>query len=83
MDKNAQMKARSPDGGGTGPLSFSQLAMAYAPEISAAAASNRLRQWLSINPQLMQSLRKAGYRDRQRVLTPRQVEVIYEYLGEP
>ena len=78
-----QMKSRSPDGGGTGPLSLAELAMAYAPELSNNAARKRLKKWLNINPQLMQSLREAGYRDRQRVLTPRQVEVIYEYLGEP
>jgi len=29
------------------------------------------------------ALRAAGYRDNQRILTPRQVAIIYEYLGTP
>lgn len=32
---------------------------------------------------LLDALKAVGYRENQRILTPRQVQVIEEYLGEP
>jgi len=39
--------------------------------------------WISYHPTLMGRLRKLGYDERKRTLTPRQVELIYECLAEP
>ena len=60
-----------------------ELAMAYAPDLSPEAAVNRLAQWFRLNRQLTEELRQTGYRPRQQVFTPMQVEVIFRYLGRP
>ena len=60
-----------------------ELAMAYSPELSIGGAVNRLRQWLHFNKALMEELILAGYREKQHLLTARQVEIIVRYLGEP
>lgn len=77
------MTARAPAEQGPGTLSLTELALAYAPGLSEASARKRLREWLSFSPDLMKRLRAAGYRKGQRVLTPRQVKIIYDHLGEP
>ena len=61
----------------------SELAMAYAPELTPHSAVKRLMKWLSINPALMAALRETHYYSTQKVLTARQVQLIYHYLGEP
>ena len=68
---------------GVSPMSKKELAMAYAPELSESGAYKRLRQWLHFNKQLMAALYEANYRDSQRVFTSRQVQIIFEHLGEP
>ena len=55
------------------PYSKSELAQAYAPEITSQAALNRLAE----------ALRQTGYYTKQRLFTSRQVALIFEYLGEP
>ena len=77
------MTARAPAEQGPGTLSLTELALAYAPGLSEASARKRLREWLNFSPDLMKRLRAAGYRQRQRVPTPRQVKIIYDHLGEP
>ena len=54
------------------PYSKSELAQAYAPEITSQAALNRLAAWI-----------QTGYFTKQRLFTSRQVALIFEYLGEP
>lgn len=71
------------EGEAPGPLSLTELALAYAPGLSENAARKRLRLWLGISPSLMARLQATGYRKGQRMLTPRQVKIIYEHLGEP
>ncbi|MBR2101534.1 MAG: DUF4248 domain-containing protein [Bacteroidales bacterium] len=39
--------------------------------------------WINYNRELREELQKLGYDGRQRVFTPRQVEAIMRYLGEP
>lgn len=56
------------------PYSKSELAQAYAPEITSQAALNR---------PLTEALRQTGYYTKQRLFTSRQVALIFEYLGEP
>lgn len=63
--------------------SKSELARAYAPEITPQAALNRLAAWIRINRPLSEALRETGYYAKQRVFTCRQVALIFEFLGEP
>ena len=65
------------------PISKKQMALAYAPDLTVGGAVNRLRKWLHLNPELIADLRRTGYRETQHILTTRQVEIIYHYLGEP
>ena len=64
-------------------LSKKELSYQYAPELTERGARKRLRAWLQYNPRLVRALERAGYRPQQRLLTPRQVEIVYRYLGEP
>jgi len=63
--------------------SKSELAQAYAPEISARSALNRLSYWIKYNRELYNTLLCEGYNPYQKVFTIRQVELIFHYLGEP
>lgn len=63
--------------------SKSELAMAYAPDITPHGAVNRLMGWIHFNTELYEALQTVGYRDSQRLFTVRQVELIFRYLGEP
>jgi hypothetical protein len=63
--------------------SKSELAQAYAPNIAPASARNRLAAWIRHNRDLYSALLEAGYKPKQQMLTPRQVELIFQYLGEP
>ena len=65
------------------PYYKSELAQAYAPDISLGLALNRLALWIRTNRQLTEALRKTDYRVTQRMYTSRQVALIFEYLGEP
>jgi len=60
-----------------------ELAMAYAPELSLQGARNRLHNWLHVNKKLMAALYDANYTDSQRIFTAKQVEIIFQFLGEP
>ena len=65
------------------PYYKSELAQAYAPDICLGAALNRLALWIKTNTQLSEALRETDYRVTQRMFTPRQVALSFEYLGEP
>lgn len=65
------------------PYYKSELAQAYAPDISPASATNRLAMWIKKNRQLTEALRETNYHSTQRVFTSKQVALIFEYLGEP
>lgn len=60
-----------------------ELALAYSPAVSMTAALNRLASWIKTNKALSAALEQTGYQVRQRVFTCRQVELIFEYLGQP
>ena len=60
-----------------------ELALLYAPDLRMEGARKRLRKWITYNPRLMRALERAGLQPRQKTLTPRQVEIVYRYLGEP
>ncbi|MBR2103266.1 MAG: DUF4248 domain-containing protein [Prevotella sp.] len=60
-----------------------ELAMKYLPHLQPSSAWSCLRRWINHNRELREELQKLGYDGRQRVFTPRQVEAIMRYLGEP
>ena len=64
-------------------LSKTQLAWQYSPELSQNAALNRLHRWIHGDRDLLYALHAAGYSDRQKVLTTKQLTLIYDFLGRP
>lgn len=60
-----------------------ELAAAYNPEIAPHSALNKLAGWIKRNRKLYEALLETGYSDRQQSFTPKQVRLIFEYLGEP
>lgn len=65
------------------PLSKSQLAHLYSPDLKTSAALNRLSRWIKGDSELTDALHQAGYHPHQRILTSRQVQIILDYLGDP
>lgn len=65
------------------PMRKKELAALYAPGLKPKSALNRLNAWLRYSPELMQELAAADYYATQKLLTARQVKIIFEYLGEP
>ena len=62
---------------------FTDLALRYFPHSTKRSASEQLRRWISLNPDLRRRLAELHYRPRQRALTPLQHAAVLEYLGEP
>jgi len=60
-----------------------ELAQMYSPEVGPQAAWLRLREWMAFNKELAKRLREVGYDGHHRTFTPKQVGLIFEYLGEP
>jgi hypothetical protein len=60
-----------------------ELAKMYAPGLTKKSAGKRLSQWIKLCRPLWEELIKTGYNPLQRILNPRQVELIFQYLGEP
>lgn len=67
----------------TGYLFKFDLAVAYFPTVSPRTAQRLFRRELQHNRGLWQALHDADYRLTQKRLTPRQVQLIFQYLGEP
>lgn len=61
----------------------SELALRYLPHVTAAAARRTLRQWIEKNKELKEALIKSGYTENSRLLTLAQIQLHYDYLGEP
>jgi hypothetical protein len=61
---------------------FKELALLYFPNSQPATASSLLRKWVRLRP-LAEKLKEAHYGPGQKILTPRQVEIIVEHVGEP
>ena len=60
-----------------------ELAQLYSPDLTAEAAWKKLKRWISLNVDLTRELQKLGYTPSQRTFTPKMVEHIFYYLGEP
>ena len=63
-------------------ISKQQLAMLYFPEKTRRNALDTLNRWINNCHGLRVRLEELGYKPKNRMLTKRQVEVIYEFLGE-
>ena len=60
-----------------------ELALCYFTKSTAASASCQLKEWMIHNKNLISALQNAGYRKGKKLLTPLQVKIIVEHLGEP
>lgn len=80
---NYSPSSRAKTGSVIRPMSKSELAMAYAPTLTTQGAVNRLMDWIHHNPELIESLKRTGYRKHQKLFTSLQVRIIFDYLGEP
>lgn len=63
--------------------SKSQLAALYLPTIQPASARRTLRGWIAKNQELQIALARTGYTEKSILLTPAQVGLFFQYLGEP
>ena len=64
-------------------MGFGELAQLYNPRIKPESASNMLRLWIGKSKSLKMALNEGGYKKGSKLLTPRQVEILVDYLGPP
>lgn len=62
---------------------WQELAILYAPGLKPHSASKRLTKWIIVNKELYDRLIRSGWIKGAHILSPLQVGVIVEYLGEP
>ena len=62
---------------------FGRLAMLYYPDRGYKRAVHLFRQEIRQTRGLLEGLTDVGYKGNERILTPRMVQVIEEFLGEP
>ena len=67
----------------TSACSKSELALRYMPHVQAASARRMMRVWIEKNPEFKAALERAGYTDKAVILTPAQIQIHYDFLGEP
>ena len=60
-----------------------ELGQMYFPNSTSKSAASQLVRWLKYNKRLWTELTETGYYSGQRLLTPRQVSLVFQYLGEP
>lgn len=62
----------------------SELALLYFPECETKeGALSNLKSWIKGNKKLTSELKKCGMPPRKKSFTPREVSLIFHYLGEP
>ena len=66
-----------------GNISKAELAQMYRPDVSLSVAKKWLRRQLYLTPGLLVALKATGYKNTQKLFTPKQIEVIYEKIGAP
>lgn len=62
---------------------FKELAVLYFPNIAPASASIRLKQWIKDDVELLESLGETNYNLSNRILTPKQRDLITTAFGSP
>ena len=60
-----------------------EVAHVYKPTVWQKVGLQILRRWIVYNLPLLHELEEEGYRARNRLLSPKQVQTIVHYLGEP
>ena len=65
------------------PVTFSELSNLYFEGYSAVWARKQMLRLMQANPTLMAEFTGVPYRHRSFRFTPRQIDLIYEQLGEP
>ena len=60
-----------------------ELALCYFPNSLPRTANNHLIKWINQNNELLKLLDAAGYRKKSKSFSPRQVELITDFLGSP
>lgn len=59
------------------------LAMKYNPDLTISSAQKALKRWIDYNKELTAELEKTNYNKYRKIYTPKEVELIVKYLGEP
>jgi len=62
---------------------YGELAQQYFPTIAKKSASVQLRRWIKKNKKLEIDLIETGFIPGQKILTPKQVDLVISYLGYP
>lgn len=62
---------------------WQELAVLYNPHLTPQSAAKSLTHWVKKNTSLSDALRRTGWRQGLRTLTPLQVELLLRFLGEP
>ena len=62
---------------------YGELALLYFPNSTKKSASVQLRRWIVINKKLESELLNFGFKPGQRILTPKQVRLLIDHLGQP
>lgn len=60
-----------------------ELGLMYFPDSTPETARHHLMNWIKRNCSLLDALQKAGYNAYAHDFSPRQIRLIFEYLGEP
>lgn len=60
-----------------------ELAHRYNPTSPYESAMKIFRRWITLNPELMSELNATHYSPKCKILSPKQVEIIFRHLGEP
>ena len=59
------------------------LAMAYFPDRNKESAGKLLAREIHTNAPLMAELSKTAYSSQRKLLSPKQIQIIFSFLGEP
>ncbi len=62
---------------------YGELALLYFPNSTKKSASVQLRRWIKQNNKLENELIDYGFKQGQRILTPKQIKILINHLGEP
>ena len=60
-----------------------ELALCYFPNALPRTANNHLMTWINQNGELLKQLVATGYSKKSKSFSPRQVELITDFLGTP
>ena len=62
---------------------YGELALLYFPNSTKKSASVQLRRWLKQSESLKKQLIDTGFKSGQKLLTPKQVNILVTFLGAP